>query len=118
MLIEAQIATLAPSYEQVCRLDWSGAESVADVICESQVVSASPGRWDEPASAVVTAPITGDASPGEHISVRLVEEHGEPFKGTLVSLLHDERWRICARMLEDDTLLPLDGTRRLAMPCG
>jgi hypothetical protein len=93
VLIEAQIAKLAPSYQQACRLDWSGQEAAADVICESVVVSASPSRWDEPASAVVTAPITGDTSPGEHLSVRLVEDHEGPFNGKLVSLLPDSDGR-------------------------
>jgi len=115
-LLEAQIARLDPSYQELCRLDWTREEAVADVICEIQIVSASPGRWDEPASAVVIAPIKGEAPAGERISVRLVEDPEGPFNGTLVSFLPDQRWRICARRLEDDTLLPLDGTRRLATP--
>jgi hypothetical protein len=118
VLIEAQIATLAPSYQALCRLDLSGEEAEADTICEIQIVDASPGRWEEPASAVVIAAIKGDAPVGEHISVRLVEDPGGPFNGTLVSFLPDQRWRICARMLEDGSFLPLDGTRRLARPRG
>jgi hypothetical protein len=114
-LIEAQIARLAPNYEQLCRLDWSGEEATVDVVCEMQVVSVSPARWKEPVSAVVTAPIKGDTSLGERIEVGLVEDPGAAFNGSLVSLLPGDRWRLCARRRENETLLPLDGTRRLAM---
>jgi hypothetical protein len=114
-LIEAQIAKLSPTYQQLCRLDWSGQEAMADVVCEMQVVSVSPGRWKEPVSALVTAPIKGDTSLGEQIEVGLVEGPDATFNGTLVSLLPGDPWRICARVCENDTLLPLDGTRRLAM---
>ncbi|MDQ6732066.1 MAG: hypothetical protein M3022_17705 [Actinomycetota bacterium] len=48
--------------------------------------------------------------------VRLVEDPDGPFNGALVSLLACERWLLCARELADGTLLPLDGTRRLATP--
>jgi hypothetical protein len=64
----------------------------------------------------VTAPIKGTTSLDEQIAVRLVEDPDGPFNGTLVSFLDGERWLICARELEDGTLLPLDGTRRRAMP--
>lgn len=37
------------------------------------------------------------------------------FNGTVVSLLPGDRWRNCARVRENDTRLPLDGTRRLTM---
>jgi hypothetical protein len=115
-LIEAQLAKLTPSYQQLCGLDWTAEEAVADVICEMHVLGTSPGRWKEPVSAVVTAPIKGNTSLDEQIAVRLAEDPDGPFNGTLVSLLDGERWLICARELEDGTLLPLDGTRRRAMP--
>jgi hypothetical protein len=114
-LIEAQIAKLARNYQQLCRLDWSGEEATADVVCEMRVVSVSPARGKEPVAAVVTAPIKGDTSLGEQIDVALVEDPDVTFNGTLVSLLPGDRWRICARVRENDTLLPLDGTRRLTM---
>jgi hypothetical protein len=41
-LIEAQIAKLEPTYQQLCGLDWTAEEAVADVICEMQVLSTSP----------------------------------------------------------------------------
>jgi hypothetical protein len=115
-LIEAQIAKLAPSHQQLWGLDWTAEEAVAEVICEMRVLGTSPARWKEPVSAVVTAPIKGDTSLGERIAIRLVEDPDGPFNGTLVSFLDGERWLICARELEDGTLLPLDGTRRRAMP--
>ena len=87
---------------------------MVDVVCETQVVSVSPAGWKEPVSAVVTAPIKGDTSLGEQIGVGLVEDPDAMFNGTLVSLRPGDRWRLCARARENDTLLPLDGTRRLA----
>lgn len=117
-LINAQIAKLAPSYAQLCGLDWTAAEAVADVICEMQV-RGTPGRWTswkEPVPAIVTAPIKGTTSLGEQIAVRLVQDPGGLFDGTVVSLLAGERWLVCARELQDGMLLPLGGTRRLAVP--
>lgn len=114
-LIESQIAKLAPGYQQLSGLDCSGEEASADVVCEMEVAHISPVRWKEPVSAVMTAPIKGHAPTGEEIGVRLVEDPKGPFNGTLVSLLPGERWRMCARRLTDDTLLPLDGTRRLGV---
>jgi hypothetical protein len=78
-------------------------------------VSISPARWKEPVSAAVTAPIKVNTPLGEQIGVRLVVDPGATFNGTLVSFLPGERWSICARALDDDTLVPLDGTRRLAV---
>jgi hypothetical protein len=116
VLIENQIARLAPSYQELCDLNWTTEEAVADVICEMQVLATSPGSWTKPMSALVTMPIKGNTSIGEQITVRLVERLGGPFNGTLVSFLAGERWLTCARELEDGTLLPLDGTRRSAAP--
>ncbi|MGH2859081.1 MAG: hypothetical protein ACRDMJ_16525 [Solirubrobacteraceae bacterium] len=117
-LIEAQIDKLAPSYQRLCGLDWTTQEMVADVICEMRVLG-SPGGWigwKEPVSAVVTTPVKGITSLDQQIAVRLVEDPDAAFNGTLVSLLAGERWLVCARELADGTLLPLDGTRRLAAP--
>lgn len=118
VVMEAQIARLAPSYDQLCRLNWTAEEAVADVICEMRVLG-TPGRWigwTKPVSAVVTAPVKGTTSVDQQIAVRLVDYPNGPFNGTLVSLLACERWLLCARELADGTLLPLDGSRRLAMP--
>lgn len=117
-LIGTQVTKLAPSYQQLCDLDWTAEEAVADVICEIRVLG-TPGRWigsKEPVSAVVTAPVKGATSVDQQIAVRLVEDPDGPFNGTLVSLLACERWLLCARELADGTLLPLNGTRRLATP--
>jgi hypothetical protein len=117
-LIGAQVTKLAPSYQQLCDLDWTAEEAAADVICEIRVPG-TPGRWigwKEPISAVVTAPVKGTTSADQPVAVRLVEDPDGPFNGTLVSLLARERWLLRARELADGTLLPLDGTRRLATP--
>jgi hypothetical protein len=114
-LINAQIAKLALSYQQLCELDWTAAEQVADVICEMQVLDTSPGHWKEPIPAVVTASIKGRTSPDGQIAVRLVADPDGPFNSAILSVLAGERWLTCARELQDGTLLPLDGTRRRAV---
>jgi hypothetical protein len=52
------------------------------------------------------------------MAVRLVEDFDGPFNGTLLGLLAGERWLLCARELRDGTVLPLNGTRRLAAATG
>ncbi len=113
-LLEAQIARLQPTYQQLCALDWTAEEAAADLVCEVQVIETSPGGWKQPLPAVVIASIKGNTSFGQQMAVRLVEDFDGPFNGTLLGLLAGERWLLCARELEDGTVLPLDGTRRLA----
>ena len=114
-LIASLIAGLQPSYDQMRGLDLAAEEAAAEVICETEIVEVSPGRWKEPASAVVTAAVKGNSPVDQQIAVRLVEDPHAQFNGTLVSLLAGERWRICAREFSDGTLVPLDGTRRCAV---
>jgi hypothetical protein len=116
VLIEVLIAKLAPSYQKLCGLDWTEQEAAAEAVVEIQVLEGQAGRWTTPASAIVTTPIKGDALLDEQIAVRLVEDNDAPFNGTLVSFLAGERWLICARVLNDGTLLPLDGTRGCSTP--
>jgi hypothetical protein len=114
--IESLIAKLRPSYDRMCGLDLAAEEAGAEVICEAEVLEVSLAGWKEPASAVVTAVIKGDASVDQQIAVRLVEDPDAQFNGRLVQLLAGERWHIFGRELSDGTLLPLDGTRRCAAP--
>ena len=116
VLLENQIARLAPNYEELRGLDWSAEEAMADVICEMRVIGTSPGSWKKAVSAVVIERVKGEMLLDEQIAVHLVEDPDRPFNGTLVSFLAGERWLTCARDLEDGTLLPLDGTRRRAVP--
>jgi hypothetical protein len=113
-LIKAQIAKLAPNYQQLCAMDWTASEHAADVICEMQVLDV-PGHWKEPLAAVATTLIKGTTTADGLIAVRLVADPDGPFNGTIISVLAGERWLICARELQDGTLLPLDGTRRRAV---
>ena len=115
-LLEGQIAKLRPSYDEMCGLDLAAEEAAAEVICEMKIVDVSPGLWKEPVSAVVIAPVRG-VELDQEIAVRLVEDPDAQFNGTLAGLLADEQWRLCASRLEDGTMLPLDGTRRWAVPC-
>jgi hypothetical protein len=115
-LIESLIAKLQPNYDQMRAIDFAAEEAAAEVICETEIVEVSPGRWEEPAAAVVTAAIKGSMLADRQIAVRLVEDPEAQFTGTVVSMLAGERWRICAREFRDGTLLPLDGTQRCAVP--
>jgi hypothetical protein len=115
-LIEKQIARVALNYQELCDLDWTRQEAAASVICEMQILDATPGGWTKPVTAIVSTPIKGNTRVDEQIAIRLVEDPNGPFNGTLVSFLAGERWLTCARELEDGTLLPLDGTRRCAVP--
>lgn len=114
-LIEAQIDLLAPTYQQLCELDWTTEEAVADVVCEVQVLDARQGASKELVRATATAPVKGDISVHQQLTVRVVNDPDGPFNGKLVSVLAGERWLIQARRLGDSTLLPLDGTRRDAV---
>lgn len=113
-LIESLIAHLQPNYAQMCGLELAAEEARAEVICEAEIVNVSPGSWKEPVSAVVTAAIKGNATPGQPVAIRLVEDPDAQFNGTLVGLLAGELWHVCASRLADGTLLPLDGTHRRA----
>ncbi|HEY6399554.1 MAG TPA: hypothetical protein VIX82_19075, partial [Solirubrobacteraceae bacterium] len=65
--------------------------------------------------AMVTASVKGDIPLQQQIALRSVEDPEGPFNGKLMAVLTGEGWLICARQLEDGTLLPLDGTRRRAV---
>lgn len=111
-LMEVQIEKLAASYKRLCELDWSAEQAAAEVICEVRVPE-TPAGWKQPVSAVAIRSLKG-TPPHERVTIGLVEDlAARPFNGTLVSVLADEGWLICARPREDGALLPLDGTRRL-----
>lgn len=46
-LIDAQTDKLAPRYEQLCGLDWTAEEALADVICEMRVLGSPAGQRHE-----------------------------------------------------------------------
>jgi hypothetical protein len=50
---------------------------------------------------------------GAQVGLRLVTDRDATFDGTLLSVLSGERWLVCGTLLDDGTLLPSDGTRRL-----
>lgn len=114
-LIRAMIARLTSSYEGLCRLDWTPEEASADAVAEVMVRDDRRGGWSQPVNTHVAVPIKGHATAGAEAKVWLVENPSGPFNGTRVALLTGERWLICAAVLDDGTLLPIDGTRRLAV---
>lgn len=116
-MIEAQIEVLAPNYQHLCELDWSTEEAAAQIVCEAAVPHAKQGASTDAMRAIVTAAFKGDFAIDQPVALRTVEDPDGPFNGKLMSVLTGERWLICADHLQDGTLLPLDGTRRLGVAC-
>jgi hypothetical protein len=114
-LIEAQIKLLTPAYQQLRDLDWAAEEAAADVVCEVDVLDARRGASTQPVRAVVIAAAKGGVPVHRQIKLRVVKDPDGPYNGSLVSMRVGERWLICAHQLEDNSLLPLDGTRRYAV---
>lgn len=72
-----------------------------------------PG-WDQLVRQAAPT-VNGDLARGQEVALRAVEDPEGPFRGEPMSVLTRERWLISVGHLEDGTLLPLDGTRRLAV---
>jgi hypothetical protein len=114
--LDDQIAEFAPSYAAMAGLDWTAEEGEADLVVELQLPDQVPITWKEPVPAVVLATHHGSAGVGAELPLWLVADPDGQFNGKLVSLLAGETWLTCARLLDDGSLLPADGTRRLSAP--
>jgi hypothetical protein len=113
-LLQAQIKLLTRAYQQLRDLDWAVEEAAADVVCEVHVIDAPRGASEQSVRAVVIAAAKGGVPVDHQIKLRVVKDPTGPYNGKLVSMLVGERWLICAHQLKDNSLLPLDGTRRYA----
>jgi hypothetical protein len=71
-------------------------------------------RWRDPILTTVRAANTDAVTVGEQIGLRLVADPDATFNGTLVSVRAGERWLTVADAIRDRTIIPRDGTRRLA----
>jgi hypothetical protein len=111
--LDQLIATLAPSYEFLAAADWSSEEAQAELFVEVEFREPVPISWKVPVPATVVGVRRGSASIGSQIGLRLVADPRAPFNGTLLSVLEGERWLVCGTLLDDGTVLPSDGTRRL-----
>ncbi len=93
--------------------DWSAEEQRADLVVEIQLPDQVPHGWTEPVLGIVLATHHGTTPARAQLSMRLVADPDAQFNGTLASFLADERWLVCAHQLDDGTVLPQEGTRRL-----
>ena len=112
--LDQQIAAFAPSYAALAAGDWSSQETQAEIAVELQIYEPTPTGWKDPVPATVVGIHRGSVPIGAQVGLRLVADRDAPFNGTLLSALSGERWLVYGALLDDGTLLPSDGTRRLA----
>lgn len=111
--LDAHALEFAPSYDALSGQDWSAEERAADLVVELRMPDHVPLGWTEPVSGSVVDVHRGEAQVGSEVPVRLVADPDAPFNGKLVSFLAREHWLICGRRLDDGTVVPDDGSRRL-----
>jgi len=111
--IDDWIADFAPSYAVLADQDWSAEEERSDAVVDLQVPEEVPLGWDEPVPATVVASRRGAVAVGSELPLRLAPGGDQPFNGMLIHVLPRDRWRTCARLLPDGSVLPGDGTRRV-----
>lgn len=110
-LLDAQISLLADSYDQLAA---QAAQEPADLVIELGVLHPVASGWSQPVATTVLAVETGAASVGDQLGLRLVADPAATFNGTLISVRAGERWLTYANRLQDETIVPTDGTRRTA----
>jgi hypothetical protein len=115
-MIDDWIAEFAPSYATLAGEDWSAEEGKADLVADIALAEEVHSGWNQPVRAVVLDKRQGSVQIGSELPLRLVPTGDGPFNGTLIAVLPGEHWRTCGSLLADGSLLPADGTRRLAVP--
>jgi hypothetical protein len=111
--LDQQIAAFAPGYAALSAGDWSSQETQAEIVVELQISEPTSFGWKDPVPATVVGIHRGSVPIGAHVGLRLVADQDAPFNGTLLSVLSKERWLVRGTLLNDGTLLPSNGTRRL-----
>ena len=111
-LLDAQIAVLAASYDRL--IAGTSSHDEAELVVELRVGDAPDQGWTEPVPTTVVGVAVGAATVGDQIGLRLVADPDAAFNGTLISVRAGERWLACGDLLRDRTIIPRDGTRRLA----
>jgi hypothetical protein len=112
-LIDAQIDLLGDRYVRLA--DGHVATNQAGLVAELEVLAPVAHDWREPVATTVVATQTLSVSIGDQLGLRLVADpDAETFNGTLISVRGGERWKTCAHRLKDGTVVPDDGTRRIA----
>ncbi|MFZ0386425.1 MAG: hypothetical protein WAL22_12215 [Solirubrobacteraceae bacterium] len=90
-------------------------KSSFSAVVELEVLAPVGHGWTEPVATTVVASQTPSVSVGDRLGLRLIPDpEATSFNGTLVSVRGGERWLTCAHRLQDGTIVPEDGTRRIA----
>lgn len=111
-LLDAQIAVLFDRYDRLSAEHHIHQSD--DVVLELGVLGPIGAGWREPVPTTVHAANTDAVTVGEQIGLKLVADPDATFNGTLVSVRAGERWLTVADGIRYRTIIPRDGTRRLA----
>ncbi|MGI8712739.1 MAG: hypothetical protein ACR2NR_06050 [Solirubrobacteraceae bacterium] len=112
-LLDGQIDLLAGSYARLA----AGHVAIdqAELVVELEVLAPVAHGWSEPVATTVLATQTPSVSVSDRLGLRLVPDpDAKTFNGTLISVRGGERWLVCAHRLPDGTIVPDDGTHRIA----
>jgi hypothetical protein len=112
-VVDEWIAEFAPSYATMANQDWSTEEAGADLVVDVQIPDEVPQGLKDPLTTLVLGEPENRVETGSELTMHRVPPDQEQFNGYLVSALPRERWRACATLLADGSILPGDGTRRL-----
>jgi hypothetical protein len=111
-VLDAQIKLMAASYDRL--IAGTSGRDEGELVVELQVGDTPHHGWTEPVPTTVVAVAVGAATVGDRIGLRLVADPDAAFNGTLISVRPGERWLTCGDLLQDGTIIPRDGTRRVA----
>jgi hypothetical protein len=111
-LLDAQIAVLSDRYYRLSA--GHRAHKAADVILELGVVGPIGADWRKPVPATVQTANTDGLTVGQQVGLRLVADPDAIFNGALVSVRAGERWLTVGDGIPNHTIIPRDGSRRLA----
>jgi hypothetical protein len=111
-ILDAQIELLAESYDRLAAQPAD--HNQAELVVELEVLGPVDHGWAKPVTTTILAVESGGVSVGDLIGLRLVADPSALFNGTLISVRAGERWRTYAHRLADGTVVPHDGTRRIA----
>ncbi len=115
-VVDEWIAEFEPSYASLAAEDWSAEEASADLVVDIQIPDEVPEGLKDRLPTLVLAELQNKVETGSQLIMHRVPPDQEQFNGYLVSALPRERWRACATLLRDGSILPGEGTRRLEPP--
>jgi hypothetical protein len=114
--LDDHIRVSASSYAAIAAQNWRSCEHDAGLVVEVQIPEVVSHGWKEPVRTNVVAVHSRGVAVGSELPMRLVADPDAVFNGLRIAVRPGERWRLCATALEDGTVLPEDGTRRVSRP--